>query len=76
MEAWNLWHATYWLAGGVKLVTASAFIETATLLGKLVPRVLKISSVNTLHEANETLMSQAAAVCQNAKFYPPLAAFD
>jgi hypothetical protein len=76
MEAWNLWHATYWLAGGVNVVTAAASIGTAILLGKLVPRVLKIPTVNTPHEANEALTSQAAAVRQNAKRYPLLAAFD
>jgi hypothetical protein len=65
------------LAGGrVKVVTAAASIGTAIILGKLVPRVLKIPSVNTLHEANEALTSQAAATRQNATFYPLLAAFD
>jgi PAS domain S-box-containing protein len=69
MEVWNLWHATYWLAGGVKVVTAVASIGTAILLVQLVPRVLKIPSVNALHDVNETLTSQGAAVrASEAKF--------
>jgi PAS domain S-box-containing protein len=62
MEVWNLWHATYWLAGGVKVVTAVASVGTAILLVQLVPRALKLPSVNALHEANEALTSQGAAV--------------
>ena len=69
MEVWNLWHATYWVAGGVKVVTAVASIGTAILLVQLVPRVLKIPSVNALHDVNETLTSQGAAVrASEAKF--------
>jgi PAS domain S-box-containing protein len=62
MEVWNLWHATYWLAGGVKVVTAVASIGTAILLVQLVPQILEIPSVKALHDCNETLMSQGAAV--------------
>ena len=62
MEVWNLWHAMYWLAGGVKVVTAVASIGTAILLVQLVPQVLKIPSINALHDVNETLTSQGAAV--------------
>jgi hypothetical protein len=28
MEVWNLWHAQYWLAGGLKAVTAIASVTT------------------------------------------------
>ena len=62
MEVWNLWHATYWLAGLVKALTAAASIGTAILLVQLVPQALKLPSLNVLHEANETLTMQAAAV--------------
>ena len=69
MEVWNLWHATYWLAGGVKAVTAVASIGTAILLVQLVPQILEIPSVNALHDCNETLMSQGEAVrASEAKF--------
>ena len=29
MEVWTLWHATYWLSGVVKAVTAAASVPTA-----------------------------------------------
>jgi PAS domain S-box-containing protein len=32
MEAWNLWHAEYWLAGGLKAVTVVASVVAAILL--------------------------------------------
>jgi PAS domain S-box-containing protein len=52
----------YWLAGAVKAVTAGASIVTAVLLIQLAPQVLKLPSIKTLHEANEKLTSQGAAV--------------
>jgi PAS domain S-box-containing protein len=44
MEVWNLWHANYWLAGGIKAVTAVASIGTAILLVQLLPRALALPS--------------------------------
>src|ERR1700733_12625885 len=32
MEVWNLWHADYLLAGGIKAITAIASLATAVLL--------------------------------------------
>ncbi len=40
MEVWTLWHATYWLSGYVKLVTAAASVATAVVLPAVVPRTL------------------------------------
>jgi PAS domain S-box-containing protein len=65
MEVWNLWHAMYWLAGTVKAVTAALSIVTAVVLIQLRPQALKFPSVNALHEANEALTSQGAAVRAN-----------
>ena len=28
MDVWTLWHATYWLSGAVKLVTAAASVQS------------------------------------------------
>jgi PAS domain S-box-containing protein len=39
IEVWTLWHPTYWLAGGVKLVTAIASVITALSLPPLIPQV-------------------------------------
>ena len=37
MEVWDLWHGDYWVAGGIKAVTAIASLATAVLLVRLVP---------------------------------------
>jgi PAS domain S-box-containing protein len=48
MEVWNLWHADYWLSGGVKAVTAVASVATAILLVRLIPRALALPSPEAL----------------------------
>ena len=58
MEVWNLWHATYWLAGLVKAVTAVASVVTAILLIQLVPQALNLPTLNDLQEATKKLTSQ------------------
>ena len=44
MEVWTLWHATYWLSGAVKAITAMASVPTAILLVRLVPQALALPS--------------------------------
>ena len=44
MEIWTLWHATYWLSGAIKAVTALASVTTAVLLVKLVPQMITLPS--------------------------------
>ena len=44
MEVWTLWHATYWLSGTIKVVTAMASVPTAILLVQLVPKALALPS--------------------------------
>jgi PAS domain S-box-containing protein len=44
MEVWTLWHATYWLSGVVKAVTAAASVPTAILLVRLIPQALALPS--------------------------------
>jgi PAS domain S-box-containing protein len=56
IEVWNLWHADYWLAGIVKLITAIASIITAILLFQLVPKALALPSPDVLKEANQNLI--------------------
>ena len=43
MEVVTVWHATYWLSGYVKLVTAAASLATAVVLPAIVPRTLGIA---------------------------------
>jgi PAS domain S-box-containing protein len=48
MEVWTLWHATYWLSGAVKVVTALASLITAILLVKLIPQAMLLPSPEAL----------------------------
>jgi PAS domain S-box-containing protein len=48
MEIWTLWHASYWLSGVVKAITALASVPTAILLVKLVPQALALPSLEEL----------------------------
>jgi PAS domain S-box-containing protein len=52
MEVWNLWHADYWLEGGLKAITALASIPTAFLLIRL---VLRLPSPKQLQASNKDL---------------------
>lgn len=55
MEVWNLWHADYWLAGGIKAVTAIASVPTAILLARLVPQALHLPSSSEWIRTNASL---------------------
>src|SRR6202161_2392007 len=60
MEVWTLWHATYWLSGAVKGVTALASVPTAILLVGLIPKALAIPSPEALRvEIAERKRTQA-----------------
>jgi PAS domain S-box-containing protein len=55
MEVWTLWHATYWLSGAVKAVTAFVSVPTAILLVRLVPKALALPSFEDLAAVNRDL---------------------
>src|SRR4029077_8428203 len=59
MEIWNIWHADYWLAGGIKAVTALASVPTAILLVQLVPKALALPE--NLERVNTVLQSARQA---------------
>jgi PAS domain S-box-containing protein len=42
MELWTLWEPRYWLAGGVKVITAVASVATALVLPPLIPKALAL----------------------------------
>src|SRR5207253_6711441 len=42
MEVWTIWHATYWLSGAIKVVTAIASVVTAFALPVVIPGVLRL----------------------------------
>ncbi len=58
MEVWNLWHAQYWLAGIIKVITALASVLTAVLLVQLVPKALVLPSRDDLKEVNQHLVDR------------------
>lgn len=58
MEVWNIWNADYWIAGGVKALTAVASVSTAILLVKLVPAALALPSPADLSRINGMLAQQ------------------
>jgi PAS domain S-box-containing protein len=55
LEIWTLWTPTYWLAGLVKAITATASLPTAILLIKLVPKALALPSPQQLAKAHDDL---------------------
>jgi signal transduction histidine kinase len=66
MEIWTLWHATYWVSGAVKVVTALASVPTAVLLIHLVPQAVALPSPKALRiEIAERTRAQNAL--DNAK---------
>jgi signal transduction histidine kinase len=66
MEIWTLWHATYWISGAVKVVTALASLPTAVLLIQLVPHAVALPSPEALRlEIAERTRAQKAL--DNAK---------
>lgn len=66
MEVWTLWNPSYWLSGGVKVVTAIASLCTAALLMRLMPQALALPSPSDLRrvaaalEASEARLRAAA----------------
>jgi PAS domain S-box-containing protein len=55
MDVWTLWHANYWLAGGIKAVTAAASVSTAILLTNLAPRIVEMPGVEQLLRSRDLL---------------------
>ena len=55
MAVWNLWHTSYWVSGGIKVITAIASIGTAALLVPLVPRALTLPNAAELIELNQSM---------------------
>jgi len=66
MEVWTLWHASYWLSGALKAVTAVASVGTAILLVRLIPQALALPSPEALRREIVERQSAQEAL-QNAK---------
>src|SRR5579883_1418984 len=59
MEVWTVWHATYWLSGTVKLVTALASFTTDVVLPPLVPKAMTLLENARLSEQRKQQLEQA-----------------
>jgi signal transduction histidine kinase len=55
LEIWNIWHADYWLSGGVKALTALVSVATAILLVQKLPKALALPSADALQRARDQL---------------------
>ena len=49
MEILTIWHPTYWVSGGIKLITALASVTTAILLIRYFPSALRLPAPSTMH---------------------------
>ena len=49
MEILTIWHPTYWVSGGIKLVTALASVTTAILLIRYFPSALRLPAPSAMH---------------------------
>ncbi|MEH2415729.1 ATP-binding protein [Nostoc sp.] len=58
MEIWTLWHPDYWIAGGLKAVTAIISIYTAFALFYLMPQALTLPSPAQLEVINRALSTE------------------
>jgi PAS domain S-box-containing protein len=74
IEVWTLWHPTYWLAGGVKLVTAIASVITALALPPLIPQVQRL--VRSAKLAEERRLQLEMANQELATLYDQLKQMD
>src|ERR1700691_2063477 len=45
MEIWNIWHATYFVAGVIKALTAAVSVVTAAMLIPLVPKAMLLPNL-------------------------------
>ncbi|MEM9217548.1 MAG: PAS domain S-box protein [Cyanobacteria bacterium P01_F01_bin.150] len=55
MDIWTLWYPTYWLAGGIKSLTALVAMYTAFELYPILPKALAMPSQDELKVINRTL---------------------
>ncbi|HVS51996.1 MAG TPA: PAS domain S-box protein [Opitutaceae bacterium] len=60
LEAWNVWHADYWLSAGVKVFTAAMSGLTAVLLVRHLPALLATPSPEMLAQLNRGLETRIA----------------
>jgi PAS domain S-box-containing protein len=60
MEIWNIWHASYLVAGILKAITAIVSVVTAAMLIPLVPKVISLPDRMHLQGVNRKLQREIA----------------
>ena len=74
-DLWTLWHPDYWLAGGLKALTAALSITTAIALVWVIPMALAMRTPAELAKINlELVAARDAAVAAAAELERTLAA--
>lgn len=58
LEVWTIWFPSYWLAGGVKAMTAVLSTVTAILLIIVTPRALAMPGIDWLVQLNQKLSNE------------------
>jgi PAS domain S-box-containing protein len=58
LEIWTVWHASYFLSGIIKALTAAVSVMTAVMLVPLIPRAVAFPSFEQLHNVNALLEAQ------------------
>jgi PAS domain S-box-containing protein len=67
MEIWNIWHATYFVAGLIKAATAAVSLLTAAMLIPLVPKAMSLPNlVRSQQQASRELAVLKFALDQHA----------
>lgn len=60
LEVWNIWHASYLLAGVTKAITACVSLLTVAMIVPLVPRAVLMPQIVDLLETNRALADRVA----------------
>jgi diguanylate cyclase (GGDEF)-like protein/PAS domain S-box-containing protein len=58
LDVWTIWNPDYWLHAFTKVITASASLLTAILLWPLIPRAIRLPSINQLESLNARLLAE------------------
>ena len=59
-DIWTLWHPNYWLAGGIRFLTALVSCATAIALIIKIPEILTLPSPTLVNEINQQLSEKIA----------------
>ena len=73
MEVWTLWVPSYWLSGGVKVITVLASVPTAIFLVRSVPEALSLPSPAEMRATIEQLKQQKATLKKSEERFRQMA---